>query len=203
MIVFHIKKSNGKVTLVIKMCVYIYILASLQIYLYYLITCLNTISLLFIHEITDIKLKNLLYFTYLLSTISFFIISQSSFSGVIFLLFAMILNTYYFKMIWKCDEIVCTYAKLQTLLVPYIIYLIITCVIYQITYSNKIIINNNFENYLIDEKLEEIQECVICKEENKNNFVKIKNCNHTFHNECIKNWLNIKTECPLCKRSIF
>ncbi len=63
-------------------------------------------------------------------------------------------------------------------------------------YLNKHILLNDIE---LNEK------CSICltsKEEKKNKkFGKLK-CNHIFHIDCIKKWLIIKPNCPLCVLSI-
>ncbi|CAK68301.1 unnamed protein product (macronuclear) [Paramecium tetraurelia] len=45
--------------------------------------------------------------------------------------------------------------------------------------------------------------CAICLSEiNDKNLIKILKCNHYFHNECIKDWLIIKAECPTCRNKI-
>ena len=45
--------------------------------------------------------------------------------------------------------------------------------------------------------------CIICLEEfNKNNSITTLECEHSYHIECIKDWLNNKTTCPCCKVTI-
>ena len=45
--------------------------------------------------------------------------------------------------------------------------------------------------------------CIICLETLEISEVcKMKNCIHIFHKKCIKNWLNIKHNCPTCRTSI-
>ncbi|CAD8125750.1 unnamed protein product [Paramecium sonneborni] len=42
--------------------------------------------------------------------------------------------------------------------------------------------------------------CAICLQEiNDEKLINILNCNHYFHNECIKEWVLIKAECPTCR----
>ena len=76
--------------------------------------------------------------------------------------------------------------------------------------------DNNYDNEYLNDDLEEIEvdeesskkldnkDCLICLEKF---LIKDKicylPCNHLFHSICIKNWIKIKKECPLCKRSIF
>ena len=75
--------------------------------------------------------------------------------------------------------------------------------------------DNNYDNEYLNDDLEEIEideesskkldnkDCLICLEKF---LIKDKicylPCNHLFHSICIKNWIKIKKECPLCKRSI-
>ena len=57
--------------------------------------------------------------------------------------------------------------------------------------NDHIILNKNFEN----------NECIICLEPMViNDKVKILNCSHMYHLDCINKWFNKKKEinCPLC-----
>ncbi|CAD8213231.1 unnamed protein product [Paramecium octaurelia] len=50
------------------------------------------------------------------------------------------------------------------------------------------------------EEFEQIETCAICLLElNEKNVIKILKCNHFFHQECIKKWLQLKAECPTCR----
>ena len=42
--------------------------------------------------------------------------------------------------------------------------------------------------------------CSICLQDMK--IVKITPCNHLYHEMCLRKWLNIKTDCPLCSEKI-
>ena len=42
-------------------------------------------------------------------------------------------------------------------------------------------------------------ECSICLEELNENTTTLKNCDHTFHTNCVNSWLKIKPSCPLCR----
>ena len=47
------------------------------------------------------------------------------------------------------------------------------------------------------------QRCDICLEKNNKKFIKLNNCSHSFHEECVKNWIyEGNNTCPLC-REIF
>ena len=91
----------------------------------------------------------------------------------------------------------------------------ITAIIYNIivykTHRVIPIINltNQLKNLIFEPQPNENEDffCVICQqnyEETKDNpdYVKIPYCNHSFHFECIKNWLSIKQICPLCNQQI-
>ena len=47
----------------------------------------------------------------------------------------------------------------------------------------------------------EMENCPICCEElkTKSKLVKLPDCNHFFHKNCIKNWMKVKALCPICK----
>ena len=57
-----------------------------------------------------------------------------------------------------------------------------------------------------NDKIEEIQEeieCGICKDVSNKDVVKLKNCNHKFCKECIKEWLTkYNINCPMCRTDI-
>jgi len=48
---------------------------------------------------------------------------------------------------------------------------------------------------------EEFHECSICLDDIGDNKVKL-DCNHHFHQNCIKSWYNRKHNCPLCRKII-
>lgn len=48
-----------------------------------------------------------------------------------------------------------------------------------------------------------LDKCVLCQYEFKENEQLVKlNCNHTFHSDCIGDWLRTSKECPLCKKEV-
>ena len=47
------------------------------------------------------------------------------------------------------------------------------------------------------------KECVICKELLKENeFIRILNCSHIFHINCIDEWFKDNKICPICKKDV-
>ena len=42
-------------------------------------------------------------------------------------------------------------------------------------------------------------ECIICKEDIKEEELTILECKHQYHKECIKEWCTINSSCPLCR----
>ncbi len=76
----------------------------------------------------------------------------------------------------------------------------------------KIKYNDLFHNCLLKNKLKERllqedlnEECSICLEDLfKNCKIIILDCNHTYHSECIKEWLlrDKDNGCPLCRNNI-
>jgi hypothetical protein len=69
--------------------------------------------------------------------------------------------------------------------------------------SDKFLFTLDKEMDTLDEKsismlLEPI--CIICKEEfEENEKVNHIPCEHTFHNNCIKQWLKVRNTCPICR----
>ena len=52
-------------------------------------------------------------------------------------------------------------------------------------------------------------ECVICMAEiedissnNSNKIYMISPCNHIFHTECLRKWMEVKLECPTCRHPL-
>ena len=77
--------------------------------------------------------------------------------------------------------------------------------------------NKNLSEYIIetDNKKYLEDDCCICfskyedltneldiEIKEKNKIVKLK-CNHNFHNDCIRKWLNKSFTCPICRSNIF
>ena len=57
------------------------------------------------------------------------------------------------------------------------------------------------ENFIIEFEEEIVNEiCPICQDTMESNYVKTS-CNHYFHRNCIKDWLGVKIECPICKNN--
>ncbi|CAD8123154.1 unnamed protein product [Paramecium sonneborni] len=53
------------------------------------------------------------------------------------------------------------------------------------------------------DELEHKETCAICLLDlNEQKVIKILKCNHFFHQECIKQWLQLKAECPTCRDKI-
>ena len=67
----------------------------------------------------------------------------------------------------------------------------------------KIILKKSYKyEELLEENIKE-EKCVICYDDYSNiNIITILSCNHKYHKECIKKWIKIKLECPLCKNNL-
>ena len=54
---------------------------------------------------------------------------------------------------------------------------------------------------LIDKVIEKVvaQECNICLEEIHQEHQTTLPCQHKFHKDCLKTWMRIKSNCPLCR----
>ena len=49
-----------------------------------------------------------------------------------------------------------------------------------------------------------LNECTICIEKyKKNDKIITLDCDHNFHENCIKEWLNNKNSCPNCRENIY
>jgi hypothetical protein len=44
--------------------------------------------------------------------------------------------------------------------------------------------------------------CVICQEDLTSDVVKLRNCNHCYHNSCIRTWFESSVYCPTCRNDI-
>ncbi|KAF8085459.1 hypothetical protein N665_0666s0007 [Sinapis alba] len=63
------------------------------------------------------------------------------------------------------------------------------------------VIDGNLNRRRYEDRSGEAEKCVICLDELKYNDDASKlACGHDFHFECIKNWLMVKNDCPLCKQ---
>ena len=61
--------------------------------------------------------------------------------------------------------------------------------------------NSQVREYTILEKNFENNECIICLEYMiKGDRVKILECGHMYHYDCIIEWFKRKRECPLCSK---
>ena len=62
-------------------------------------------------------------------------------------------------------------------------------------------INVSLNEFLCSDIPEE--ECSICIEDyNTNDVIRILDCNHSFHTNCIESWIQYssKTQCPICSK---
>lgn len=57
---------------------------------------------------------------------------------------------------------------------------------------------------LNDPLVTENPSCSVCLEDfnREKVFLKTKACNHLFHKECLKNWLQVSRTCPLCRKDL-
>ena len=66
-------------------------------------------------------------------------------------------------------------------------------------------INKIFDRALKISKVEKVKvkrlECCICLEEGSNKFMKL-NCEHLFHEKCIKDWIRENNSCPICRNTV-
>ena len=54
-------------------------------------------------------------------------------------------------------------------------------------------------DHIVLDKEFENNECIICLENMKTgDKIKILECGHIYHNECINDWFKRKKECPVC-----
>ena len=58
-----------------------------------------------------------------------------------------------------------------------------------------------FNRFLKDMNYIKIDNCSICLDKQKYNCSIITNCNHIFHKECLKNWIELNDSCPLCRKT--
>lgn len=64
-------------------------------------------------------------------------------------------------------------------------------------YKNGLLIRSEPDNIQIDET-----ECSICKEDYlEDESIKLLECKHNFHKDCINIWLAIHSSCPVCRKS--
>ena len=45
-------------------------------------------------------------------------------------------------------------------------------------------------------------ECAICQENSVSPWVSLKICGHSFHSECINEWITYRSNCPYCRAEI-
>ncbi len=58
--------------------------------------------------------------------------------------------------------------------------------------TNLIVINPNYND-----------SCSICLQNfNDNETLKLLNCNHKFHKNCIDEWIKINKNCPICRENL-
>lgn len=55
---------------------------------------------------------------------------------------------------------------------------------------------------IITDKIDNLnEECSICLDINNKVWIKTK-CNHTYHEECFKEWIKINKSCPICREQL-
>jgi hypothetical protein len=73
---------------------------------------------------------------------------------------------------------------------------------YDIGNINDFIIHKTNNKNVKTTKLNTDEKCAICLIEFKKEGVRLSNCNHIFHNDCLNEWLHYNNNCPLCRTSI-
>jgi hypothetical protein len=44
--------------------------------------------------------------------------------------------------------------------------------------------------------------CAICQDTLTNNTVRIRQCDHSYHRDCINSWFTLSVRCPVCRHDI-
>lgn len=57
-------------------------------------------------------------------------------------------------------------------------------------------------NYNENDKIKD-EECSICLEKHNNNSVKLNNCGHIYHEDCIIKCIKLNPLCPLCRQDVY
>jgi hypothetical protein len=63
------------------------------------------------------------------------------------------------------------------------------------------IFNDLISTPINEENKKEIYKCAICLSDCDSNFTKTP-CDHVYHQKCLIDWLNVKNDCPICKRIV-
>lgn len=71
---------------------------------------------------------------------------------------------------------------------------------------NNFYINKNINRALKISKVEKVKingkkECCICLDAGSSKFMKL-NCEHLFHEKCIKQWIRQNNSCPICRNTV-
>ena len=55
--------------------------------------------------------------------------------------------------------------------------------------------------YLVSNASQQPDDCIICLESfRQGDHARTLECMHTYHHACIKQWLDLRSFCPVCKR---
>ncbi|CAK71034.1 unnamed protein product (macronuclear) [Paramecium tetraurelia] len=57
------------------------------------------------------------------------------------------------------------------------------------------------QHYRITQQKMQISNCIICLEKITDKYIVLQ-CDHSYHKECIDNWVKQKPICPMCRSSI-
>ena len=80
----------------------------------------------------------------------------------------------------------------------YILFFIGMILAYPITPYNNNVVKETIITVKIDNPNEE---CSICLDTNNKVWIKTK-CNHAYHEECFKDWIQISKSCPICREQL-
>ena len=102
-------------------------------------------------------------------------------------------------MVTNRNGIVLCYNNLNEIVCIYILFIYgdVTYDIIDLFNETNIKINKKLDKLKYNNKIKE--KCSICQE-NMKRYIKLKCC-HNFHKSCLKEWLKIKQNCPLCRKS--
>jgi hypothetical protein len=178
-IVFN-RNNNNRVSKFPTIIIIIDVITNFIFFIWFLYGCFSIMCLPDIIEFTLEKNPLLMYLITIIILCGFFIYSRLMFLLILIVCFYPVITYYLIKNYIARYNLLLSKFKVQKELI-------------EITYE-QFLLNN------IDKK--DVDICIICTEnfESKDKIVQLKcNTSHIFHFDCIRQWINKKPICPICR----